>query len=151
MGQHHDSAPSLNYTVISIDSPHMCKDGSNYLKFLLRFIFVCDINISFKNSQCSFLYSNESVSLKLSLLGPKGNPLLAPAPWVAVCKKYNRGTSANPCCCQCPFGARSAKEGKSWLLRSMGFRRDPYCRGLGQIWKMGFHAPLVSLGFQVSL
>ena len=35
MGQHHDSAPSLNYTVISIDSPHMRKDGSNYLKFLL--------------------------------------------------------------------------------------------------------------------
>ena len=36
MGQHHDSAPSLDYTVISIDSPHMRKDGSNYLKFLLR-------------------------------------------------------------------------------------------------------------------
>ena len=34
MGQHHDSAPSLNYTVISIDSPHMRKDGSNDLKFL---------------------------------------------------------------------------------------------------------------------
>ena len=32
MGQHHDSAPSLNYTVISIDSPHMRKDGSNYLQ-----------------------------------------------------------------------------------------------------------------------
>ena len=36
MGQHHDSAPSLNYTVISIDSPHMRKDGSNYLKFLFK-------------------------------------------------------------------------------------------------------------------
>ena len=35
MGQHHDSAPSLNYTVISIDSLHMRKDGSNDLKFLL--------------------------------------------------------------------------------------------------------------------
>ena len=30
---------------------------------------------------------NESVPFKLSPLGPKGNPLLAPAPWVAVCKK----------------------------------------------------------------
>ena len=38
MGQHHDSAPSLNYTVISIDSPHMRKDGSNYLKFLFTFL-----------------------------------------------------------------------------------------------------------------
>ena len=36
MGQHHDSALSLNYTVISVDSPHMRKDGANYLKFLLR-------------------------------------------------------------------------------------------------------------------
>ena len=34
MGQHHDSAPFLSYTVISIDSPHMRKDSSNYLKFL---------------------------------------------------------------------------------------------------------------------
>ena len=40
MGQHHDSAPSLNYTVISIDSPHMRKDGSNYLKFLLLAFYV---------------------------------------------------------------------------------------------------------------
>ena len=96
-------------------------------------------------------YSNESVSFKFSPLGPKGNPLLAPAPWVAVRRKYNRWTFANPWCSQCSFGARSAKEGKSWLLRSMGFRRNPYCRGFGQIWKMGFHAPLVSLGFQVSL
>ena len=36
IGQHHDAAPSLNYTVISIDSPHLRKDGSNYLKFLLN-------------------------------------------------------------------------------------------------------------------
>ena len=36
MGQHHDSAPSLNYSVISIDSLHMRKDGSNDLKFLLK-------------------------------------------------------------------------------------------------------------------
>ena len=31
-GALHDSALSLNYTVISIDSPHMRKDSSNYLK-----------------------------------------------------------------------------------------------------------------------
>ena len=34
--QSHDVAPSLYCTVISIDSPHMHKDGSNYLKFLLE-------------------------------------------------------------------------------------------------------------------
>ena len=33
--QSHDVAPSLYCTVISIDSPHMHKDGSNYLEFLL--------------------------------------------------------------------------------------------------------------------
>jgi len=31
-----DVAPSLYCTVISIDSPHMRKDGANYLKFLLN-------------------------------------------------------------------------------------------------------------------
>ena len=42
MGQHHDSAPSLDYTVISIDSPHMHKDGANYLKFLLLILIKID-------------------------------------------------------------------------------------------------------------
>ena len=39
MLQSHDVAPSLYCTVISIDSPHMGKDGSNYLKFLLSWHF----------------------------------------------------------------------------------------------------------------
>ena len=30
------STPSLNYTVISIDSSHMRKDGSNDLRFLFN-------------------------------------------------------------------------------------------------------------------
>ena len=35
MVQHHDSVPSLNCTAISIDSPHMHRDGANYLNLLL--------------------------------------------------------------------------------------------------------------------
>ena len=38
MGQRYDSAPSLSYTVISLDSPHMHEDSYNYLKFLLGLI-----------------------------------------------------------------------------------------------------------------
>ena len=58
MGQHHDSAPSLNYTVISIDSPHMRKDGSNYLKFLLD-IDECQGNNPCKNRGiCTNLQGN---------------------------------------------------------------------------------------------
>ena len=34
MVQHHDSVPSLNCTAISIDSPHMHRDGANYLNLL---------------------------------------------------------------------------------------------------------------------
>ena len=45
----------------------------------LRFIFASDINVFKCHTVVS--YSNESVSFKLSPLGPKGNPLLAPAPW----------------------------------------------------------------------
>ena len=36
MVQHHDSVPSLNCTAISIDSPHMHRDGANYLNLLLK-------------------------------------------------------------------------------------------------------------------
>ena len=36
MVQHHDSVPSLNCTAISIDSPHMHRDGANYLNLLLQ-------------------------------------------------------------------------------------------------------------------
>ena len=38
MVQHHDSVPSLNCTAISIDSPHMHRDGANYLNLLLNWI-----------------------------------------------------------------------------------------------------------------
>ena len=36
MVQHHDSVPSLNCTAISIDSPHMHRDGANYLNLLFQ-------------------------------------------------------------------------------------------------------------------
>ena len=43
MVQHHDSVPSLNCTAISIDSPHMHRDGANYLNLLL--VHIMDIGI----------------------------------------------------------------------------------------------------------
>ena len=47
-GALHDSALSLNYTVISIDSPHM---RSNYLKYLLTLfkkLFLRGLGVSFQ-------------------------------------------------------------------------------------------------------
>ena len=43
MVQHHDSLPSLNCTAISIDSPHIRKDGAKYLNLLFYHfkILVC--------------------------------------------------------------------------------------------------------------
>ena len=77
MGQHHDSAPSLNYTVLSIDSLHMRKDGSNYLKFLLRVIFSlsdvkCNEQLTNLHHQIEIIISSKaSVSrvIGLGLLG----------------------------------------------------------------------------------
>ena len=46
MVQHHDSVPSLNCTAISIDSPHMHRDGANYLNLLFTVYY--DMCVYFK-------------------------------------------------------------------------------------------------------
>ena len=65
MGQHHDSALSLDYTVISIDSPHMRKDGSNYLKFLLKEEFHSDCK-----TRTALLLKTEMKILRAGKLSP---------------------------------------------------------------------------------
>ena len=48
MVQHHDSVPSLNCTAISIDSPHMHRDGANYLNLLFGwFLEIHTLNMTF--------------------------------------------------------------------------------------------------------
>ena len=65
MVQHHDSVPSLNCTAISIDSPHIRKDGANYLNLLLKDVGVQDM-IQYRNWRV-FLGGFCSLSLNLTL------------------------------------------------------------------------------------
>ena len=66
MGQHHDSARSLNYTVISIDSPHMRKDSSNYLKFLFAIL----LKVAIKKSSDEVQMSRHSTMVEIPISLP---------------------------------------------------------------------------------